>query len=58
MFSYPSLVARPEHGLLLCCAGTDAAAQKRVRDANIKFILNSGIRSVEANVVYGVATKS
>src|SRR5687768_2577942 len=31
MFSYPSLVARPEHGLLLCCAGTDAAPA-RVRE--------------------------
>src|SRR5687768_9553937 len=29
--SYPTLVARPEHGLLLCCARTDAAPD-RVRE--------------------------
>ena len=36
----------------------DASAQERVRDANLKFIRESGLREVEANVVYAVATKS
>lgn len=36
----------------------DASARERVRMANLSFIRQSGIRSVEANVVYAVATKS
>ena len=30
---------------------------QKVRDANFKFIRESGIREVEANVVYAIATK-
>jgi ubiquinone/menaquinone biosynthesis C-methylase UbiE len=36
----------------------DASALERVRIANFDFIRESGIRSVEANVVYAVATKA
>ena len=36
----------------------DAAAKERVRAANLKFISESGLREVEANVVYAVATKA
>jgi ubiquinone/menaquinone biosynthesis C-methylase UbiE len=35
----------------------DAGAQASVREANLSYIRDSGIRSVEANVVYAVATK-
>ena len=35
----------------------DASARESVRMANLNFIRESGIRSVEANVVYAVATK-
>lgn len=35
----------------------DAAARERVRAANLDFIRRSGVRSVEANVVYAIATK-
>jgi SAM-dependent methyltransferase len=35
----------------------DAGARERVRRANMDFIRESGIRSVEANVVYAVATE-
>lgn len=35
----------------------DAAARERVHAANLGYIRNSGIRSVEANVVYAIATK-
>ena len=35
----------------------DASARERVRIANLNYIRDSGIRSVEANVVYAVATK-
>ena len=35
----------------------DAASQDYVRNANLGFIERSGIREVEANVVYAVATK-
>ena len=35
----------------------DADAQDRVRAANLNYIRSSGIRSVEANVVYAIATK-
>ena len=35
----------------------DASARERVRMANLDFVRQSGIRSVEANVVYAVATK-
>ena len=35
----------------------DTAAYERVREANLSFIRNSGITSVEANVVYAVSTK-
>ena len=35
----------------------DATARERVREANLHFIRQSGIRSVEANVVYAAATK-
>jgi ubiquinone/menaquinone biosynthesis C-methylase UbiE len=35
----------------------DAAAREHVRTANLDYIRTSGIRSVEANVVYGIATK-
>jgi ubiquinone/menaquinone biosynthesis C-methylase UbiE len=36
----------------------DASARERVRTANFNFIRQSGIGSVEANVVYAVATKT
>jgi ubiquinone/menaquinone biosynthesis C-methylase UbiE len=36
----------------------DAAARDRVQDANVAYIRNSGITSVEANVVYAVAEKT
>lgn len=36
----------------------DAAARERVRAANVEFIRNSGITSVEANVVYAVVEKT
>lgn len=36
----------------------DAGARERVRTANLNFIRESGIRSVDANVVYAVATKA
>lgn len=36
----------------------DATARERVREANLHFIRQSGIRSVEANVVYAAATKA
>ena len=36
----------------------DASARERVHMANLSFIRESGVRSVEANVVYAVATKS
>lgn len=36
----------------------DDSARERVRVANMDFIRESGIRSVEANVVYATATKS
>ena len=35
----------------------DASAQDYVRNANLSFIERSGIREVEANVIYAVATK-
>lgn len=35
----------------------DADAHEHVRTANLNYILRSGIRSVEANAVYAVATK-
>ena len=35
----------------------DASARERVRMANLNFIRQSGIHSVEANVVYALATK-
>ena len=35
----------------------DAGARDRVRAANLSYIRSSGIRSVEANVVYAIATK-
>jgi ubiquinone/menaquinone biosynthesis C-methylase UbiE len=36
----------------------DADARERVRAANLSYIRSSGIRSVEANVVYAIATKT
>jgi ubiquinone/menaquinone biosynthesis C-methylase UbiE len=36
----------------------DAGAREHVRRANLDYIRSSGIRSVEVNVVYAVATKS
>jgi hypothetical protein len=36
----------------------DDAAREQVRTANLNYVLHSGIRSVEANVVYAVATKA
>ena len=36
----------------------DAAARERVHAVNLSYIRESGIRSVEANVVYAIATKS
>jgi len=35
----------------------DADARERVRAANLSYIRASGIRSVEANVVYAIAAK-
>jgi len=35
----------------------DPAARERVRDANLSYIRASGIRSVEANVVFAIARK-
>jgi hypothetical protein len=35
----------------------DADARERVRAANLNYIQTSGIRSVEANVVYAIASK-
>jgi ubiquinone/menaquinone biosynthesis C-methylase UbiE len=35
----------------------DAPARERVRDANLRYIRECGIRSVEANVVYAIADK-
>jgi ubiquinone/menaquinone biosynthesis C-methylase UbiE len=35
----------------------DDGTRERVREANLSFILTSGIRTVEANVVYAVAVK-
>jgi len=35
----------------------DAAARERVRAANLNYIRNSGVRAVEANVVYAIAAK-
>ena len=35
----------------------DAAARERVRSANLEYIQGSGVRAVEANVVYAVARK-
>jgi ubiquinone/menaquinone biosynthesis C-methylase UbiE len=35
----------------------DATACERVRAANLSYIRNSGVRSVEANVVYAIAAK-
>jgi ubiquinone/menaquinone biosynthesis C-methylase UbiE len=35
----------------------DPSARERVRDANLHYIRSSGIRSVEANVVYAIARK-
>jgi hypothetical protein len=36
----------------------DSAAQRRVRSANEKFVRETGLREVEVNVAYAVATKS
>jgi ubiquinone/menaquinone biosynthesis C-methylase UbiE len=36
----------------------DAAAKERVREANLSFVRESGLRAVEANVVYAIATKA
>ena len=36
----------------------DAGARERVRNANLNYIRDAGIRSVEANVVYAVASKA
>ncbi len=36
----------------------DAKAREHVRTANLNYIRDAGIRSVEANVVYAVATKT
>jgi SAM-dependent methyltransferase len=36
----------------------DAETHEQVRNANLEFIRKTGIRAVEANVVYAVATKS
>lgn len=36
----------------------DTNARQYVRTANLKFIREAGIRSVEANVIYAVATKA
>ena len=45
------VAARLDHQL-------DAAARDRVRAVNLQYIRNSGIKSVEANVVYAVADKN
>ncbi len=34
----------------------DEKSRERVRQDNLNFIRESGVRSVEANVIYGVAT--
>jgi ubiquinone/menaquinone biosynthesis C-methylase UbiE len=36
----------------------DAAARDRVRAVNLEYIRNSGIKAVEANVIYAVANKT
>jgi hypothetical protein len=36
----------------------DASARERVHAVNLSYIRESGIRSVEANVVYAIASKS
>jgi len=36
----------------------DGAARERVRLANSSYILSSGIRAVEANVLYALAAKA
>ena len=36
----------------------DAKSRERVRTANLTYIRDSGIASVEANVVYAIATKT
>jgi SAM-dependent methyltransferase len=36
----------------------ETAARERVRQANLQFVRDSGLRSIEANVVYAVATKA
>jgi len=36
----------------------DDAGRRHVRDANFRFIAESGVREVEANVVYAVASKA
>jgi hypothetical protein len=35
----------------------DAADREHVQSANLEYVRRSGIRSVEANVVYAVAAK-
>jgi hypothetical protein len=36
----------------------DSAARERVRQANLDYIRRSGLRAVEANVVYAIANKA
>lgn len=36
----------------------DAEAREHIRTANLNYIRDAGIRSVEANVLYAVATKA
>jgi hypothetical protein len=36
----------------------DADTRERVRVANLSYIRTSGISSVEANVIYAIATKA
>ena len=36
----------------------DPLVQQKVRTANLTYIRDSGITSVEANVVYAIATKT
>jgi hypothetical protein len=36
----------------------DAHAFARVRTTNLEFVVQSGIKAVEANVVYALATKT
>ena len=36
----------------------DAEARDRVRGVNLDYVRRSGIRAVEANVVYAIATKA